>query len=383
MTALPTRGFQSIVQSIVAGIQGRASDLIDFSKGSPLLAIAEGFTAVFLWFQALALQLLTAARLSTAQGTDVDTFAGDFQVYRLGAAAASGTVIFSRFTAAPAQVFIPVGTQVQTGDGTQTFAVTADPTYVTYSATTGGYMLPANTGSITVPAQALVPGTGGNVSANTITNISSAAGLQPLIGLDTVTNPSAFTNGINSESDAALKTRFAAFILGLSRGDYYGTEYAVLSVQATIQWTLTEAYDYGGNFAPGTYYVVADDGSGSPSASFISGVRAAANTVRPLGNFVSVFAPIVDWLTISMQIQTAAGYDHGTVVGLVSQAIQNGVNALGLGNGLPYSLVGSWAYSVTGVTSVSDIVVNGLQGDAANIAANNQVSLKCNTAIVS
>lgn len=383
MPILPTRSQQTIVQRIVAGIQGRASDLIDFGKGSPLLAIAEGFTAVFLWFQALALQLLLASRLSTATGSDVDTFVGDFQVYRLGASSASGTVIFSRFTASPVAVFIPVGTQVKTGDGSQTFQVTADPTFVTFSATHNGYTLPANTGSIVVPVQALVPGTGGNVSQGSITQITSAIGVQAATGIDSVTNPADFINGVNSENDDSLKNRFAAFILGLSRGDYFGTQYAVLSVSAFIQWKLAEAEDYAGNFRPGYYYIVADDGSGTPPDTFIEGVMIAANKVRPLGNYVNVFPPQVEFLNISAQISVAAGYDKNTVIGLVAQAIEDNVNALGLGNGLPYSLISSWIYTVSGVTSAVNILINGLSGDAANIAANKQVTLKCNNAIVS
>src|SRR6266568_3766794 len=106
MASLPTKSFTAIVTNTIAGIQGRASKLINFSTGSTLRAIVEGFAGLFLWFQAMVLQVLQATRLSTSSGNDVDTFTADFMPAlagssspRLGAQAASGQVTFSRFTA--------------------------------------------------------------------------------------------------------------------------------------------------------------------------------------------------------------------------------------------------------------------------------------------
>jgi len=136
---LPTQSFQQIVTNAIAGIQGRSAKLINFSQGSSLRAIVEGFAGVFLWFQAMALQLLSAMRLSTAVGADVDSFTADFMPTigvsngvaspRLGSQAATGQVTFARFTAAPSTCFVPVGATLTTSDGTNTaFAVISDTT---------------------------------------------------------------------------------------------------------------------------------------------------------------------------------------------------------------------------------------------------------------
>lgn len=377
MASLPTRSFATIVTNIASGIQGRANQLIDFSIGSPLRAIAEGFAGLFLWFQAMVLQLLQASRLSTAAGTDVDTFVGDFQVYRLLAQPASGTVLVSRITIGNTSAFIPVGAQFQTQDGTQKYTVTANPTFVGYSAALAGYTLAPNTGAISVPIAAVNPGSQGNVVAGAITQFASA-----LTGFDVVTNPAALLNGFDSEKDSPLKARFAAFILGLSRGDFYGTQYAVLSAAITVQWTLTEDFDYAGNWRVGYYYVVADDGSGAPPADFMTAITNAVNSVRPLGVQAGTFPAVITNATVSMSIQTALGYDHNTVVGLVAQTIQNNINLLGLGQGLDFNILSSWAYTVPGVTKVTSVLLNGLSGDAASIAANNQVTIKCPSCIV-
>src|SRR5215831_6176966 len=162
MPTLPTQSFSQIVQNTAAGIQGRAGQLLNFSIGSVFRAIAEGFAGVFLWFQALVLQLLTAIRLNTSTGVDVDTFTADFM-----------QVVFSRFSVSPSQLVIPVGATVQTTDQTQSYAVIGDPTYPTYNPFFQGYYLAPNLASIIVPVQAVVPGSAGNVAAGTITQMTS------------------------------------------------------------------------------------------------------------------------------------------------------------------------------------------------------------------
>lgn len=378
MASLPTRSFATIVTNIASGIQGRANQLIDFSIGSPLRAIAEGFAGLFLWFQALVLQLLQSMRLSTAVGTDVDTFVGDFQVSRLLAQPASGTVLVSRLTIGNTSAFIPVGSQFQSSDGTQKYTVTANPTFIGYSSALAGYTLAPNTGAISVPVISVKPGAQGNVVAGSITQFASA-----LTGLDRVTNPADLRNGFDSELDLSLKARFAAFILGLSRGDFYGTQYAVLSASITVQWTLTEDFDYAGNWRVGYYYVVADDGSGAPSQDFIIAITNAVNSVRPLGVQAGTFPPVIFNAIVSMSVQTMIGFDHNTVVGLVAQTLENNINQQGLGQGLDFNILSSWAYTVSGVSKVTSVLLNGLNGDVASISANNQVTIKCTSAIVS
>ncbi len=376
MPTLPTQSFRTLVTNIVAGIQGRSSKLTNFAIGSTLRAISEGFAGLFLWFQALVLQVMQAARLSTASGADVDTFTADFMPIvpgsktadlpqgspRLGAQAASGQVTFSRFTAAPSTCFIPVGATVQTNDGSQTFAVTVDPTNPNYNGVLNGYTLASSVASIIVPVQAVKAGLAGNVLANTITVITS-----PITGIDSVTNVAAFTNGADQESDSALKRRFAAYILGLSRGDHYGLNAAILGTDVTVQWTLTEGFNYDGSYHPGYFFVVADDGSGTPSPDFLATVATAANNVRPLGVQCAVFPPVVFIANVSMVLTTAAGYDHTTVVAQVAAAVAQNINALGLGNPLPWSQLSAWAYAIPGVTMVQNVLLNGAGGDAASI----------------
>jgi uncharacterized phage protein gp47/JayE len=378
MSVLPTKSFAAIVQSIAAGVQGRASALINFAIGSTLRAIAEAFAAVSMWQQALILQVLGMTRASTSQGADLDRWVADFGVARLGSQSASGLVTFARFSAGTSAPFIPVGSTIKTADGSQTFSVYADPTNTHYSAMLGGYTMPVGVTSLTVPVIASVPGSGGNIVAGSLTQPTT-----PLTGIDTVTNSAGFTNGVDQESDQALRARFVSYILGLSRGDAYGLAYAIESLAVNVQYTLTEDYNYDGTYHPGFFYVVADDGSGAPSGTFLAAVTAAVQSVRPLGIFAAVFAPAIVTANVSFQITTAAGYDHGTVLSQVVAAMGANINGLGLGNGLPFSVLSSWVYAVPGVINVKSMLLNGVSGDGASIAASPKNTIKLGTVTVS
>lgn len=376
MASLPTQSFNQIVTNTIAGIQGRAAKFINFADGSALRAIVEGFGGTFLWFQALVLQLLTSIRLSTSNGTDVDTFVADFMPVvlgtaspRLGAQFATGEVTYTRFTAAPVTCFIPVGSTLTTTDGNNIqFQVVANTTYPTYQAAPiPGYLLASNITSIVVPVQAVVAGAAGNIQPGAISVMTS-----PITGIDNVNNVAAFFTGADKESDSALKSRFAAYILGLSRGDFFGLNASLLGAAVNVEFSLTEGYNYDGSYHPGFFFVVVDDGSGTPSIQYLATMLAAANAVRPLGVQCAVFSPVVILANVAMQITTQVGYDHNTVVAQVAATIAFNINSLGLANPLSPNQLAAWAYSVPGVVpgvGVANVLLNGSEGDGATIRA--------------
>lgn len=359
MATLQSYTFSQIVSNIATAIQSSASALIDFTVGSVLRAIAEATAAVTLWLQAIILQTLTLTRASTSIGSDLDTWMADYGVTRLPAVASTGQVTFARFTATQ-QAVIPVGATIQTTDGNQNFTVTLDTTNSAYDAGLGGYVLPANTTSVNVPVEAADAGLSGNVLAATITVITT-----PIQGVDTVTNASAFTNGIDAESDAALRARFVSYLASLSKATATAIGYAVTSVQQGVDYTLTENEDYTGATDMGYFYVVVDDGTGSPPSDLISSVSNAVDAVRPIGSRFGVFAPATETADVTMTITSASGYTHADVVAAVGTALTDFINALTLGTSLPYTQLASIAYDVPGVTNVSGILLNSGTTDLA------------------
>ena len=59
-----------------------------------------------------------------------------------------------------------------------------------------------------------------------------------------------------------------------------------------------------------------------------------------------------------MTITTAAGVTHGTAVTQVIAALTAFINSLPIGADLPYSILASIAYGVTGVTNVTGVTLN-------------------------
>jgi uncharacterized phage protein gp47/JayE len=355
-------------------VQANSTQLLNLNVGSVLRAILEAIAGVILWLQGLVVYVLTLTRFATSVGTDADSWAADFDFTRLAAVAATGQVTFTRFTTTTQSV-VPFGTALQTADGTQNFTVNTDPTNSAYNATLGGYVLPIGTPTLTVGVTAVNAGSQGNVLANTITSMG-----QGIPGVDTVTNSAAFTNGIAAETDTAFKARFVLYIAALSKATDEAIESAIEDVQQGLQYTITEDYDYNGDYDPGFFYVVLDDGTGSPPSQLLTNVGNAIDVTRALGIRFAVFAPVVTTATVSMEITSAAGLNHATVVGNVGVALTAFINALGLGNGLPYTQLAAVAYGVPGVTNVTAVLLN---GTTADIAGNPKNTIKAGTISVS
>jgi uncharacterized phage protein gp47/JayE len=349
--ALQTYTFSRLVTNIATAMQAASNTALDFTVGSILRAIVEATAGVILWLQAIILQLLTLTRASTSRESDLDTWMADFSLVRLPAIAASGQVTFARFTNTQ-QALIPVGAGLQTADGTK-FTVQADTGNGAFDAGQGGYVVNSGISSLGVPVQAAVAGAAGNVQSGTIILLTT-----PIPYIDTVTNASGFVNGIDAETDAAFRARFVLYLASLSKATKTAVGYAVTSLQQGLSYTITENEDYDGTTDMGAFYVVVDDGSGTPPGGLLTNAANAIEAVRPLGSRYSVHAPITLTVDVGMTITSAPGYDHSTVVAAVGAALDDFIDGLPLATSLPYTQLASIAYSVPGVVNATSILLN-------------------------
>ncbi len=371
---ISTQDFPTIVRNSVTAVQGAARGLVDLTIGSILRAVLEANATVILWLQGLILQLLATTRAATSNGPDLDSFMLDFGVVRLAAVAASGQVTFARFTST-LQAVVPVGATILTADGTQSYTVNLDTTNVNYSATLGGYVLAPGVASIAVTVTAVTAGIAANAVIGQISLIN-----QPIPGVDTVTNAAAFTNGVDPETDPALRTRFIAYITSLSKATKTSIGYVISSLKQGVTYSLTENVNYAGAAQPGSFYAVVDDGSGTPPGSFLTSAANAIETTRPFTVTYAVFGPVLITANVAMTIVTAVGYDHAATTVLVANAIKNYINALTFGQALTYSRLAQLAYDASpGVTDVSGVTLN---GGTSNLTATLQQEIKAGTVSV-
>lgn len=350
--AISTKLFTTIVSDTVTAIQGAARSLVDLTVGSILRSFAEANAFIVLWLQGIALQLAALTRFATSSGTDADSWAADFGFPRLAAIAATGQVTFSRFTATN-QASIALGTVVQTADGTQQYVVIADTTQTAYNAGTQTYVIPAGTASAVVTVQAVNAAAAANVSAGSISVLGQA-----LAYVDTVSNAAAFVNGADAESDTAYRARFVSYIASLPRATKTAVGFAITSIKPGINYTLTENQTYAGVTQFGYFFVVVDDGTGSPSGSFLSAVSNAIDAYRPLNSSFGVFAPVVITAAVNLTLTTSAGFVRATVVAAVNAALLAYINSLPIGATLNYTRIASVAYGVAGVSNVSGVTIN-------------------------
>lgn len=372
--AINTQDFTTLVRNQVTAIQGAASGLVDLTVGSILRAVVEANAAVILWLQGMILQLLATTRAATSSGADLDSWVADFGLSRLPGVAASGSVTFSRFTAAQ-QAVVPIGATIQTGDGSQKFAVSIDTANPAYSAGLGGYVLAAGVASISVPVAASSAGVAGNALIGQINTLT-----QSIPGIDTVSNAAAFANGADAETDDALRARFVAYVASLSKATKAAILYAITSLNQGMVGVLIENQLYSGATQNGYFYAVVDDGSGAPSSGLLSTANNAIDAVRPFTVSFGVFAPVVVTANIAMTITTASGYDHTATALLVNAAIQGYVNALTLGQTLTYSRLTQLAYDASpGVTNVTSVTLN---SGTADLTVTSKQVIKCGTVAV-
>lgn len=292
---LPLQDFPTLVKTQASAVSSSSSQLIDMTTGSVIRALLEANASIGLWIQWLIVKVLGATRASTSVAADLDTWVADFGMTRFPAVSAAGSALFGRVTPGLATV-VPVGTIVRTGLGPsdQLFAVIADTLNPAWSAS--GYAINATILSMSVPVMAQQPGSSGNVVAGALTLLASA-----IPGIDTVANLLPMAGGLDAESDAALRLRFAGYLDSRNRATAQAVGFAVASVRQGLSYTIAERIDASGALRPGHFTITVDNGTGAPSNDLIMEVAASVELVRPIGGTFSVRPPLVIPVSIQMR----------------------------------------------------------------------------------
>jgi uncharacterized phage protein gp47/JayE len=198
MSNVPT-STAAIASQMVAGMNV-VEPTLDLSVGTTMRKLidihAEADAQVYANYQVSQY----ANAITTLTGSALDSFCAQFGMARFAAKYATGSVTFTQSVSVSSvqnqPVTIPVGTQVATQGSSPVFF----QTLVTFT------MSPIDT-SVAIPIQAVVPGSGGNVGANTIITTST-----PLNGVSAVINPAPTSGGTDAESDQAFIARFLSTV---------------------------------------------------------------------------------------------------------------------------------------------------------------------------
>lgn len=345
-TVITTIPFSTLVQNSIDQWASNLSVPPVLNPGDPLLAIFQASAAQAVFLESLDDTIANYARAQTSTGAALDSWMAQFGFIRLAAIPASGPVLFSTASVLSYNVVIPVGSIVQTSGGAIQFQVIADTTQPAYNATANAYIILAGATSASVTVQCTVAGTTGNVSANTITQLSST-----IPGVASINNAAAFTNGVVAESDTAFFTRWVAHLSSLSNATLSAITAAINAIQTGLDFQILDNTTQTNTTEYGFFTVVVENGNQPPSSSLLTTITNTLNTVRAFTVQDVVVAPTIVTLTgIALTVHLSA---TGTNAG-IQTALATFVNNLKIGTKL----------------AISDIISNALANGAASVEGN-------------
>ncbi len=258
--------YEFILQRMIDRVVAR-TDLSDLEDTSVVLHILAAVAREVDDSYHQSSNLLATFSLDTAAGADLVSRAAQVNpiaLVKVEAVAATGTVVFSRtiVNPGPGAITIPSGTRVKV-PGT-------DP-LITFITTAPVDIAVAATDSAAAPSVAETKGTNGNVGGGTIVAFVGS----PPGGVNSVSNPAAFVNGLGEEKDEPFRARIKAYIATLARSTNQSMEFAAASttlastgqrvlfskaVESLVQYGLVTLYiDDGTGLAKTT-----DDTDGTP-----------------------------------------------------------------------------------------------------------------------
>jgi uncharacterized phage protein gp47/JayE len=253
--------------------------------------------------------------IATAEAPYLDTRLSDYGLTRLGATYAAGNAILSGTVG----MAIPLGTQVQTSDGSQV--------YTTQSAGSIG-----GGGTVTLPILASTAGSAGNAVANASLVLGVAiAGVLPAVQVD----GAGLTGGTDQETDDAFRARGLARIRQPPQGGA-ATDYLAWVKQYA---GVTRAWVYPLNRGAGTVDVFfAMDGRANPLplAGDLAGAEAIIQPLRPVTADVQTVAPTAGpvAVTITGMVPNDAGTQAQVQAQLQALMASIGPGAATIGDGV-------------------------------------------------
>ena len=277
----------------------------------------------------------------TATGEELEKHGFLRGIARNPARQASGTLRFSVQEAVEEDLEIAQGTVCMTAG------------LVAFETTQAG-VLPAGELSVDLPAQAVEPGPGGNVSAGTVRTMAVAP-----VGVSRCTNPEAFSGGLDAEGDESLRER----VLETFRRMPNGANAAFYQQEALSFPEVAAATVVARPRGVGTVDVFLATAAGLPDSGLLEQVAAHLEERREIAVDVQVKAPEVRTVDVSVQVAARPGADFDTVRQAVESAVRGWFDGRLLGQSVLRAQLGALIFGVEGVENYA------LTAPAADVAA--------------
>ncbi len=249
----------------------------------------------------LAGQMYKGSYLDGAEGDVLTARAQAKGVQREEAAAAIGTLLFTRVTTV-AQETVPAGTTVATDPD--------DDGVVIQAVTDSALIIAIGVGFGSVNATVTTTGPTGDVAAAAFSNIVTTISASTW----TVTNAAGFAGGENEESDEALRERARIKELADQKATADALEYHTKSVPGVSVVAVTE--DASGNV---TTYV--SDSTGASSPALVTLAEAAVEETVAAGAAWYVLGGSVLTQNVTLTLTARAGIDTNALFAKIQDAV--------------------------------------------------------------
>ena len=363
----PDEGTPFYVNYDHQGPSGRTPRLNDRNPGSLVRLLSESFAREYAVLSRQLEGVYRAGFLDTATGRDLDQLVALVGIKRRDRTYAAGTAVFGRSTPAPADIFIPEGTRLSTGQPPPAEFETAEDR-----------TLHRGNLSVEAPIRARQSGTSGVVPAGAIRVIH-----RPILGVEEVENPQGTNLSGQPETDEALRVRARralesagratvgaltgelASLPGIREKDILLTEDAiqrpgvvVLTVAAELEpAVIARAIDAIENTRPTGVRVIHRLAATQGPAMITPGENPVAEDEGgPADDSISgegMFAPVVVKAILVPASATLSAEERARLKAAGEDAIRAAVDAAGVGEPVVYNRVVSALMAVTGVQDVT------------------------------
>lgn len=342
------KSVDTALTEMIATLQTNGSKITDFTIGSGARSLLEAFATVTSLGTLQADQLRQDMLLATATGQALDDKAADLLVGRKAGVAAAGVITATTPTPAVSPILIPAGwgqlSTVPTPGVTPVAVITLADATIAVGQT-----------SVTIPAQASLVGTQGNL-ANTTKLIpqSPIAGISTQDGFAVTT---AFTGGVDVESDEAFRQRIPVEVQGRAIGTRAAYLAAALRVPGVTSASVLQAGDVRGDASVLTAAQVEVYYKGS--AGLLAAVQSSVANVTVTDADVSVgkhgtpAAAAATRLDAAATVSVKTGTDTAAVAAAVKVALTAYADSLPVGGKVYQSLAIETIRAVPGVLTVN------------------------------
>lgn len=265
----------------------------------------------------------------TAQGEYLDRHAALRGLERRKATPAAGVIRFSVETAGGTDLVIPAGTVCATAGLIR---------FETREAAT----LPAGETFVEAPAQAVEPGSGGNVPAGSILVMTA-----PPVGISGCVNPAPFTGGTDTEEDEALRGRVLETYRRMPNGAnaaFY--QQGALSFEQVCACTVLPR-----SRGVGTVDVIVSTPAGMPEEELLAELQEYFDQRREIAVDVQVKAPTPQNVNVSVKFQADRGTDPDQVKTAVEKTLQGFFSGERLSGAILTAQLNQLVFSTPGVAN--------------------------------